>query len=118
MQVVENRVPEVTFKTRVRDASIDGDNPFRWQDVSSAEIFSHRRVIVFALPSAVVEVEEREIDPNAPCLQQLDKLGVSFNVVDEPGCAVEQAVSFAGGPILNTTNPNWSCYTIPTVRNI
>ncbi len=29
---MEIRVPDVTFKTRVRDASIDGPNPFRWQD--------------------------------------------------------------------------------------
>ena len=47
-----NKVPNVTFKTRIRDASVDGDNPFRWQDVSSAEIFEGRRVIVFALPGA------------------------------------------------------------------
>lgn len=45
-------VPEVTFKTRVRDESIVGDNPFRWQDVTSSEIFSGKRVVVFALPGA------------------------------------------------------------------
>lgn len=46
------RVPEVVFKTRVRDESIEGDNPFRWQDVSSDEIFANRRVVLFALPGA------------------------------------------------------------------
>jgi len=45
-------VPEVTFKTRVRDDSIGGDNPFRWQDVTSDEIFKGKRVVLFALPGA------------------------------------------------------------------
>ena len=30
-----NGAPEVVFKTRVRDESIGGDNPYRWQDVST-----------------------------------------------------------------------------------
>ena len=46
------RVPEVTFKTRVRDESVEGPNPFRWQDRTSAEIFDGRRVVLFALPGA------------------------------------------------------------------
>ena len=45
-------VPQVTFKTRVRDESIGGDNPFRWQDVTSDEIFAGRKVVVLALPGA------------------------------------------------------------------
>ena len=32
---MQTLVPEVTFKTRVRDESIGGENPFRWQDVST-----------------------------------------------------------------------------------
>ncbi len=36
----------------MRDESVAGDNPFRWQDVSSDEIFNNRKVIVFALPGA------------------------------------------------------------------
>ena len=46
------RVPNVVFKTRVRDESIGGDNPFRWQDVTTDEIFKGKSVIVFALPGA------------------------------------------------------------------
>jgi thioredoxin-dependent peroxiredoxin len=46
------RVPEVTFKTRVRDESVSGDNPFRWQDVTSSEIFGGKTVVVFGLPGA------------------------------------------------------------------
>ncbi|RYZ81596.1 MAG: hypothetical protein EOO68_35665, partial [Moraxellaceae bacterium] len=45
-------VPNVVFKTRVRDESIGGDNPFRWQEVSSDEVFSNRKIIVVALPGA------------------------------------------------------------------
>mgnify|MGYP001078009277 CR=1 FL=1 len=45
-------VPDVVFKTRVRDESVGGDNPFRWQDVSSDDIFKGKRVVVFALPGA------------------------------------------------------------------
>ena len=46
------KVPDVVFKTRVRDESVEGENPFRWQDVSSDEVFSGKRVAVFALPGA------------------------------------------------------------------
>lgn len=45
-------VPNVIFKTRVRDASLGGDNPFRWQDVSSDAIFKNKKVVVLALPGA------------------------------------------------------------------
>jgi len=45
-------VPQITFKTRVRDESIEGDNPFRWQDRSSNDIFSGKRIVVLALPGA------------------------------------------------------------------
>jgi thioredoxin-dependent peroxiredoxin len=46
------QVPEITFHYRVRDASIGGDNPFRWQDINSSEIFANKRVVVFSLPGA------------------------------------------------------------------
>jgi len=46
------KVPNITFKTRVRDESVEGDNPFRWQDVQSGELFSGKKVVLFALPGA------------------------------------------------------------------
>ena len=46
------KVPEVVFKTRVRDESIGGGNPYRWQDVASGEIFAGKKVVVFGLPGA------------------------------------------------------------------
>ena len=45
-------LPNVTFKTRVRDESIGGDNPFRWQDVTTADYFAGKRVVLFSLPGA------------------------------------------------------------------
>ncbi len=47
-----NRVPDVVFKTRVRDESIGGPNPFRWEDRTTQEIFIGQRVVVFSLPGA------------------------------------------------------------------
>ncbi len=49
---MQQRVPDVTFKTRVRDESVGGDNPFRWQDVHSTDIFGGKNVVVLALPGA------------------------------------------------------------------
>ncbi len=45
-------VPEIVFKTRVRDESIGGDNPFRWQDVSTDNMFKGKKIVVLALPGA------------------------------------------------------------------
>lgn len=45
-------VPDVNLKTRVRDDAIDGPNPFRWQDVQTADLFRNKRVVVFSLPGA------------------------------------------------------------------
>jgi len=47
-----NKVPQVVLKTRVRDENVEGENPFRWQDVATDEIFAGKRVVLFALPGA------------------------------------------------------------------
>ncbi|MGZ8136745.1 MAG: redoxin family protein [Methylococcaceae bacterium] len=49
---MSSTVPDVVFKTRVRDESIGGDNPFRWQDVSTDDIFKGKKIVVLALPGA------------------------------------------------------------------
>ena len=52
------RLPVVNFETRVRDESISGDNPYRWETVSSSSLFgskdddTERRVLLFSLPGA------------------------------------------------------------------
>ena len=45
-------VPSVVFKTRVRDESIGGDNPYRWEDKTSFDYFANKRVVLFSLPGA------------------------------------------------------------------
>jgi thioredoxin-dependent peroxiredoxin len=47
-----SRVPDVVFKTRVRDESVEGPNPFRWQDRTTKEIFGGKKIVLFALPGA------------------------------------------------------------------
>jgi peroxiredoxin len=47
-----DQVPEVTFKTRVSDELIKGQNPFRWEDKTTQDIFAGKKVIVFSLPGA------------------------------------------------------------------
>lgn len=47
-----SRVPDVVFKTRVRDESVGGDNPYRWEDKTTADIFGGKKVVVFSLPGA------------------------------------------------------------------
>ena len=45
-------VPNVTFKTRVRNDATEGSNPFEWKDQTSDEVFKGKRVVLFALPGA------------------------------------------------------------------
>jgi peroxiredoxin len=49
---VGRKVPSTTFRTRVRDETIEGPNPFRWQDMTSDDYFKGKRVILFSLPGA------------------------------------------------------------------
>jgi peroxiredoxin len=46
------RLPDVTFKTRVRDETIEGPNPYRWEDKTTEDYFAGKRVILFSLPGA------------------------------------------------------------------
>jgi peroxiredoxin len=52
MADIPERVPDVLFKTRVRDESVEGPNPFRWQDRTTQDIFGGKRVVLFSLPGA------------------------------------------------------------------
>ena len=45
-------VPNVTFKMRVRDESIGGDNPYRWEEVNTEALFGNKKVLLFSLPGA------------------------------------------------------------------
>ncbi len=45
-------VPNVIFKTRVRNDALEGPNPFEWKDLSTEEVFKGKKVVVFSLPGA------------------------------------------------------------------
>ncbi len=57
-------IPDVTLKTRVRDDSIDGPNPFRWQDLDVRDEFAGKKVVVFSLPGAFTPTCSNEQCPN------------------------------------------------------
>lgn len=45
-------LPAVDFKVRVRDDKIGGPNPYKWEDVSSYDLFASKKVVIFSLPGA------------------------------------------------------------------
>jgi thioredoxin-dependent peroxiredoxin len=50
--MLNREVPNVTLKTRVRDESVEGPNPFRWQDANTHDLFKGKRIVLFGLPGA------------------------------------------------------------------
>jgi len=50
--MLRSNIPDVVFKMRVRDESIEGDNPFRWEHVQSTDLFANKCVVLFSLPGA------------------------------------------------------------------
>lgn len=47
-----NMVPHVTWPIRVRDESIGGDNPYRWDTLDTDQVFKGKKVLIFSLPGA------------------------------------------------------------------
>ncbi|MBL4756991.1 MAG: peroxiredoxin [Rhizobiales bacterium] len=47
-----SRIPDTTFKTRVRNDALGGDNPFEWRELSSTDVFANKKVVLFSLPGA------------------------------------------------------------------
>src|SRR3546814_5755727 len=52
MHMIGRKLPPVTFRTRVRDESVEGPNPFRWENKTTDDYFKGKRVVLFSLPGA------------------------------------------------------------------
>ena len=81
-------IPDVTLKTRVRDESIGGDNPFRWQDLSVRDEFAGKKVVVFSLPGAFTPTCSNE---QCPAFERLHDALVNAGVDDVYCIAVNDA---------------------------
>lgn len=62
--MIDRQIPDVTLKTRVRDDTIEGPNPFRWQDLNVRDEFAGKKVVVFSLPGAFTPTCSNEQCPN------------------------------------------------------
>lgn len=62
--MINRTIPDVTLKTRVRDESLGGPNPFRWQDLPVRDAFAGKKVVVFSLPGAFTPTCSNEQCPN------------------------------------------------------
>ena len=100
--MINRRLPDVIFKTRVHDASIEGPNPFRWEDRTTADYFSGKRVVVFSLPGAFTPTCSNKQCPSFD-LAYKEILGLG---VDEIYCiSVNDAfVMYQWGKSLNLKN--------------
>ncbi len=49
---MRTNIPDITFKTRIRNEALGGDNPYEWKDLTSDEIFKDKNVVLFSLPGA------------------------------------------------------------------
>lgn len=71
------QVPDTVFKTRVRDETVEGPNPFRWQDLCTAELFKGKRVVAFSLPGAFTPTCSNEQCPAFERdYEEFSKLGI------------------------------------------
>jgi peroxiredoxin len=50
--MIDRSIPDVTLKTRVRDETVAGPNPFRWQDFKVRDEFAGKKIAIFSLPGA------------------------------------------------------------------
>lgn len=62
--MINRSIPDVTLKTRVRDESVGGPNPFRWEDFKVRERFAGKKIVVFSLPGAFTPTCSNEQCPN------------------------------------------------------
>tara|TARA_Y100000385_G_scaffold291005_1_gene366631 strand:+ start:31821 stop:32444 length:624 start_codon:yes stop_codon:yes gene_type:complete len=49
---VGTKIPTLSFQTRVLDENITEGNPYVWKEVTTDQLFSDKRVVLFSLPGA------------------------------------------------------------------
>jgi peroxiredoxin len=100
--VIDRTIPNVTLKTRVRDETVEGPNPFRWQDFRVRDEFAGRKIVIFSLPGAFTPTCSNEQCPN------FDRLADEFKAlgIDDIYCiSVNDAfVMFQWGKNLGLRN--------------
>ncbi|WP_370931138.1 peroxiredoxin [Bartonella sp. DGB1] len=70
-------LPDITFHTRVKDESVGGENPYRWQDYTTDDYFANKKVILFALPGAFTPTCSSTHLPRFDALyEEFKKLGI------------------------------------------
>lgn len=62
--MINRQIPDVTLKTRIRDESLGGPNPFRWQDFRIRDELAGKKVVIFSLPGAFTPTCSNEQCPN------------------------------------------------------
>ena len=50
--MINQIIPEVIFKTRVRDENSDEENPYKWENKTTSDYFEGKKNILFSLPGA------------------------------------------------------------------
>tara|TARA_B100002019_G_C21096523_1_gene511310 strand:- start:149 stop:682 length:534 start_codon:yes stop_codon:yes gene_type:complete len=50
--MLRRRVANINFKIRVKDETINSDNPYRWDVLTSFDIFEEKKILLFSLPGA------------------------------------------------------------------
>jgi peroxiredoxin len=76
-KIMSNNVPSVTFKTKVRGESKAGKNPFIWVDISTADIFPGKSVVIFSLPAAFTRTSSNAHLPDFEAkYDELKSLGI------------------------------------------
>ena len=71
-----NFIPEIIFKTRVRDETIKGENRYKWKDKTTDDHFKHIRAILFSLQVAFIPTRPTYQLPN------FEKLFNDFKTLD------------------------------------